>query len=396
MRLRHYVGEAKRKGEATFWCSCCGYPAYVARTPRQQPIWKHFPGAPRSCPWYSGAPAAIDAVGAAQFGGRQEGPLHSWLKEQVGRLLEAHPATEPGSVKVDRYIVTEDERRRPDVRATVAGRDMAFEIQLATTTLPQILDRNAFYRTQGMNLIWVTWNFQGHKPGWVFKTAFEDILFAHGGTLFSLDTDLLEKSRVEKSLHLRAFLLDGGIWTCREVELQALDWLSTGLATVFRHDQRWAYQFLGDWMPLALSIKEDPAIRAEFLGKLVDRVALQGLSVEVADRASIAELLLTCWSILEGHPIGSRHPNLVGVINSHLISHNGRTHAAIVRAALNATPHGSELLRNPTVVRKLSVCADVSQKGRVDMEGVIACQVFPSLQLADRPMAADLRSVKSA
>ncbi|WP_247772832.1 DUF6035 family protein [Bradyrhizobium sp. 192] len=132
------------------------------------------PGAPQLCPWWTGTPASVDIVSAQQFDGAQESPLHAKIKHIVGELLTNDPRTTAGGVVVDEYLILENGRRRPDVRAIYDRMPLVVEVQLATTQIPIIVQREDFYESASIRLIWLTWNLEPPTSGRLLS-SFEDI-----------------------------------------------------------------------------------------------------------------------------------------------------------------------------------------------------------------------------
>ena len=102
----------------------------------------------------------MDDVSRRQFQGAQESPLHVAIKTVVGELLRLDIRTTPDSVVIDEYLIMKDGKRRPDVRAIYGGVPLVVEVQLATTQIPIIVQREDFYDEQAYRLLWLTWNFQ--------------------------------------------------------------------------------------------------------------------------------------------------------------------------------------------------------------------------------------------
>jgi competence CoiA-like predicted nuclease len=96
-------------------------------------------------------------VGARQFAGAQESPLHKRLKFLIAELLSDDPNAQ-NDVEIDTRLDGKIGYRKPDVRVTYADRPMAFEIQLSSTQLPTIIARENFYTSEGRSLIWIAWN----------------------------------------------------------------------------------------------------------------------------------------------------------------------------------------------------------------------------------------------
>lgn len=192
------------------------------RAARDVPYWKHHGGAPTTCPWWTGTSPGVDDVSARQFHGTQEGPLHVAAKTIVGELLGSDIHTEPGSVVVDGYLRTANGRRRPDVRAIHGGHPLAVEIQLATTQIPIIVQREDFYEAESYRMLWVTWDFHPPAPDERLPSSFEDIFHSHGKNVFSLDEETIALSRMRNEFTLRAFWRRDGGWASRPVVVSRL------------------------------------------------------------------------------------------------------------------------------------------------------------------------------
>lgn len=167
---------ARLNRKARFVCAKCGHAVYAPREGRTgQPYWKHHPGCPTALsPRWTGTPASVDIVSAQQFDGAQESPLHAKIKHIVGELLTNDPRTTAGGVVVDEYLILENGRRRPDVRAIYDRMPLVVEVQLATTQIPIIVQREDFYESASIRLIWLTSNLEPPTSGRLLS-SFEDI-----------------------------------------------------------------------------------------------------------------------------------------------------------------------------------------------------------------------------
>jgi hypothetical protein len=222
--IRRTAAIARREGRAEFVCDKCGFAVYAPLEPKtRQPYWRHFKGAPTNCPWWTGDPKTIDQIGASQFDGKQESPLHFYLKQKIAALLLQDPLTEEETLRVDKYIHTAEGRRRPDVSLRYDGKDLAIEIQLATTNLPTIVARESFYESNRRHLIWVTWNFDPVDPT-VMLASFRDIFYSHNKNMFSIDAEIIETSESAGAFYLKVFLYHEGNLNSEIVQLSSLIW----------------------------------------------------------------------------------------------------------------------------------------------------------------------------
>jgi len=128
--VRRAATRARIDRSPRYVCAQCGHATYAPREGRTgQPYWKHHLGAPEDCPWWTGTPSRVDDVNARQFQGVQESPLHAAIKNTIGELLRDDVRTDAGSVVVDEYLIAEDGRRRPDVRAIHNGFPTVIEVR---------------------------------------------------------------------------------------------------------------------------------------------------------------------------------------------------------------------------------------------------------------------------
>lgn len=246
--IRRFATRARLERRPRYVCDLCGHPVYAPREARSGlPFWKHHPGAPENCPWWTGTPSGVDAVSGRQFDGAQESPLHAKIKLVVGELLAADARTRPGSVIVDKYVVTESGRRRPDVRAVYYDVPIVVEVQLATTQIPIILQREDFYANEAFRLLWLTWNFQPPRADGRLLSSFEDIFYSHNKNLFSMDDETIHISQQNNEVFLRVFWTREQLWMSKLVRLSELSWLPSGRAYVVAPDPPWNEDFIARW-----------------------------------------------------------------------------------------------------------------------------------------------------
>jgi len=159
-KIRRAATRARLEERPCYLCAKCGHSVYAPREPRTGlPYWQHHNGAPEDCPWWTGRAKSVDEISASQFQGAQESPLHVRMKSVIETLLEVDRRTEPSSIIIDKYLITRNGRRRPDVRAIYDGAPLVLEIQLSTTQIPIIVQREDFYEREDHRLLWLTWRF---------------------------------------------------------------------------------------------------------------------------------------------------------------------------------------------------------------------------------------------
>lgn len=354
--IRRAATQSKQSGTARYACGQCGFPVYAPRDTKRRPYWKHFSGAPIDCPWWTGDPNSPDRVSASQFDGLQEGPLHFKIKNLLAEILKRDVnATE---IAVEQFVLADDGRRKPDVSAIYEGTKTAFEIQLATTQLPVILAKEAFYARHGIRLIWVTWDFQ-HQPFSNIKQSFRDIYFSHDENLFSLDTEAIEKSLAVQKLILRAHAFRDERWHSKLASLETLSWNPSGLPFAYPATEPWHLQFESRWISCRKRRAYNFRDEEELLTELSDRLSSE-LSPDDWRHERFPSLLDFLYSLQAGRPLMTNQDNLAAMANSFLNTNGCLKFAKVFEFSVRKFDQRS-LLKRPSVFKKLKAAREVPQ-----------------------------------
>lgn len=375
--VRRLATRARLDRRPRYVCGLCGHAVYAPREGRTgQPYWKHHPGAPEGCLWWTGMPSGVDVVSARQFDGAQESPLHAKIKNIVGELLTTDRRTKPGSVVVDEYLITEGGRRRPDVRAVYDETPVVVEVQLATTQIPIIIQREDFYDSEAYRLLWLTWNFDPPATNGRLLSSFEDIFYSHNKNLFSMDNETVQLSRQRNEVILRAFWVRENLWQSKLVGLHELNWLSSGRAFAVAPEPHWHEDFLARWRAATGEHGTPRPERGALLAELACKLSLIDVDDRTLEEADIDSLINCLLSLLDGHPVGSRQKNLVEVLNTFLNVERRYRFARLVRRFAELADR-KEILETKSVQRKLEVALNEKQDDPQSLTGRIALALFP-------------------
>jgi hypothetical protein len=383
-RIRISTTRAGLRKERRFVCELCGHPVYAPRDVRGRPYWAHHRSAPEGCPWWTGSTTSVDDISASQFQGAQEGALHLRLKQVIAELLVEDESTSAGSVVVDEYLLTENGRRRPDVRAIHSGVQTVFEIQLAATQMPIIVGREDFYDSEAIRLLWLTWNFEPPTAGRPLPSAVNDIYYSHAKNLFSLDQETVARSRSEDTLFVRAFWQNHAGWQNKTIRLAELEWLPSGRACAVRPEVVWSQGFRARWLSATAENGTRWLEMLPLLDELMERLALPSVSGRDLAESGACDLVNCLLSLELGSPIGSAQSNLVELLNTFFNVDRRHRYARIVMWFANAVCR-SDLLAVPSVKRKIAIALNAHQDGQLSLPGRIAIALFPSLARRRRP-----------
>ncbi|MBB4223946.1 DUF6035 family protein [Variovorax guangxiensis] len=182
-KRRGSIGSDDEDTPKRFTCAICKHPLYLSRHVRGEGNrWFVHDGKSENCPWYEGRRLTPDQAKALVYRGQQEGLEHRAAKAFIAEWLARDPLASNICQEQTTFAeVIKGEWRRPDVKCEYTGKPVVFEIQLSYTFLSEVISRDAFYRREGIYIIWVFARFELHRA------AVADEAFFNRRNLFVLD-----------------------------------------------------------------------------------------------------------------------------------------------------------------------------------------------------------------
>jgi len=389
-QIRRNVTIGVKTGDQRYLCSLCGNAVYAPNY-STGPGWKHYGSEPIDCEWWTGTASSVDEVSARQFQGQQESPLHHKVKHLVAELLRVDSRI--SDVVVDEVLHGSTGLKKPDVRAEFDGRPIAVELQLSTTQIPVIIDRELFYRQEGRHLLWLTWDFEPRSYKGV-RQAFRDIATAHHENLFTLDAETIAESRRRKCLVFRVLWWRGEDCHQKLVTLDDLIWSDTSLpfavprisppkpspppvtfnVTIAERrtfqakpsapilSTQWVDEFKQRWKEAADERTSWELFDDDLWQKLVDGVGVRSLLFDQGKAEIVIDVLNLALSLECGHLVGSRQSNLAELAITFLSSPRRHPYAALFTKLAAASGHG-DLLDRAAVRRKIAAAKQSEQLG---------------------------------
>ncbi|WP_256582755.1 DUF6035 family protein, partial [Pseudomonas sp. 1239] len=177
-------------------CQLCGAALLLVRTQHRFFHFRHHPTIEGLIPCDISTKGALSPaqITAIKYNAQKESQAHIRLKGIIRDSLIADLSCgEPQVEKVWKGQAVADRAtwRKPDVQVARGNERIAFEVQLSTTFLTEIVGRREFYRANGGSMIWV---FQSFDPG-ATKTAEEDIFFLNNLNVFIVNDQSLARSK---------------------------------------------------------------------------------------------------------------------------------------------------------------------------------------------------------
>lgn len=197
-------------------CKYCGQMVKISGRKLERGIAKFFSHLRDSdeCDYKTTTGKTKKEINRQKYGRCNEGERHKQLKVQIASLLEKTS----GISKVRTEVTINGNHpflkwRRPDVLANFMGQDIVFELQLSTTFISVITERDLFYRLNQIFIIWI-FNFDEQEQHVNLNNIMtKDIFYNNKLNIFIFDKSAQEESEKRGELVLKCnWLKPDGSW----------------------------------------------------------------------------------------------------------------------------------------------------------------------------------------
>lgn len=246
--LRRKLRTANREGKPILVCAECLTKLELrcnklSRKNRGKDYYffKHYKDV-KECSIKTDSHLPVGVLLARKYENVKESIPHIELKNRLGYIIMQFHS--PKIISIDSKFYFDKfggrEKRKPDVYAVIGDKEYAFEIQLNTTFLSVIEEREAFYERNNVSILWIFKNFPLEDG--LQRLTQKDIYVPNRLNAFVLDNEMLNLSIERKKLHLRVyyktFLVDGwkicSQWNTKIVTIEDLTY--TGNCKPFFYD----------------------------------------------------------------------------------------------------------------------------------------------------------------
>lgn len=320
-------------------CTVCNQPLKISGTKDQQLYFRHKQDS-EVCPIKTSGDLSQKEINRLKYRGAKESAKHKEIKHHISTMLRLDPLF--AEVIEERVIKSSNPDsvawKRPDVSAFIQNRRIVFEIQLATTYLDVIVERERFYREDETIIMWFFKQDDISK----FRFTEKDILYSNKNNAFIINDETMMRSISEGKLYFyckyqQAFIDDGKIhnhWQKKLIcmddvqfdsieyrvfyydletesiklknELQAIQDIENKNKQKFILDEFEVYWFTRD------SLEEQEYLERDRYFQ--EKLASIGLKLE--DFRKISPILNALYSLKRQKIIGSKLPNFVALTNN--------------------------------------------------------------------------------
>jgi len=162
------------------------------------------------CPIKTSSKYSKEDINRMKYRGVPESHLHIDLKDKIAKGLRLNEANkgQVSGIKLEQVIRSLDDAqwKKPDINAVFNGRRMAIELQLSTTWLDVIVNRQHFYREQGIYILWIFNLFTSSDD--FRKLTYSDIIYTNNYNAFIIDAETYTETVHQNDLVLRCWYLN--------------------------------------------------------------------------------------------------------------------------------------------------------------------------------------------
>ncbi len=157
------------------------------------------------CPIKTDTKLTKKEIEQIKYNGVKESELHIYLKNKIASCLLNNQKTkgEVSEIRIEEVKkgkVTPKKWKKPDVSAKFKDRDIVFELQLSTTFLSTIVERQEFYRENQTYILWIFNHFEEDEERRKFTQS--DVFYSNNRNGFEFDKKAQELSEKQNDLIL--------------------------------------------------------------------------------------------------------------------------------------------------------------------------------------------------
>ena len=207
-KYRELCQEAIKKRRDPFLvCSTCGQLVQISggRGERKKVTYfKHLKDS-KDCPIKTDSNSSKEDILRGKYNGQKEGKEHIETKRLIASFLELNKSTKGEISRYDLEKVIKGNRdflewRKPDITSLFKDKTLVFEIQLSTTFLDVICERQHFYKEKQMFILWVFRKFEIEEDKQRFTQ--KDVFYSNNRNAFILNDEAIRLSEENKDLYL--------------------------------------------------------------------------------------------------------------------------------------------------------------------------------------------------
>jgi len=194
-RLRRSLAECRYENCKLLVCSICNQSVTIAGNQKGEFFFKHLQDS-NDCPVKTSGKLNQKEINRLKYQGVKESKKHKYLKNHIYQFLTMDSDfSEVKEEKVIKSLNSDSNKwKKPDISSKYKEKMVVFEIQLSTTFLNVIVDREIFYRNDNIYIIWF-FNLSSLSE---CRFTEKDILYSNNDNAFIINDETIEISKNNK------------------------------------------------------------------------------------------------------------------------------------------------------------------------------------------------------
>ncbi|MRR58335.1 MAG: hypothetical protein EG824_09010 [Deltaproteobacteria bacterium] len=191
------------RGEPLVACALCGVPVYPIASKLRNHSFRHVEEDGK-CLYHTKGEKNQNQINALKYHGLKESQPHKEMKAMVIASLEADPKFSSRPIEEEtrwKGTANPNSWRKPDVKAWYDDAPIAFEVQLSTTFLNVVVEREEFYLNEKGLIFWIFKRIDLHDP----RLFQQDLFYNNNSNIFIVDAETVDRSKTEGRFVVRCF-----------------------------------------------------------------------------------------------------------------------------------------------------------------------------------------------
>lgn len=148
-----------------------------------------------------------EEVDRMKYNGVKESALHIDLKNKIAEclILNENSKGEITNIQIEKVVKgpIDKDWRKPDINSLFLGKRIAFELQLSTTWLGVITQRQHFYKQNGMYIFWIFNKFSVND--YIRDLTSNDVIYTNNQNAYVFDEETYALSKKENDLIIKCY-----------------------------------------------------------------------------------------------------------------------------------------------------------------------------------------------
>lgn len=327
-KMRNRLENAFQLNKKYLVCAYCGQNLKL-RSDHNKKYQMHFAHIHDSndCPIKTDCNLNKTEILALKYNGCKESEAHKRIKNSIYEILCADKRfSNPMTETIIKDFAERKKWRKPDIQCEFNNQKIVLELQLSTTFLSVIVERDIFYKNNDIPLIWIFDKFDPADTRFTDK----DIFYNNNCNAFVFDEECYEISKNKNGFYLKVFYCKPTIenekfiykWENAIIDFEKLHFKNCKVYFFdYDHEKR-KLKYFNCKNKLFCDLEQYNYITPNQFGELLEPFVEYNLThwTDINDKHILKDIFCVFLSIRKNIIIGFKYKKLIELVN-HIFSH---------------------------------------------------------------------------